>query len=236
MIYGILEEMLTSCTRLNMANIVYMIYGILASTLIMSIFIDLKQNKYYTTIIIVIMLIIIALFLFHIIIPCPDTLFFIEIASGVFISFIIIYHESRRNSDMVKRDNKINEKTINIFKIILKNLRREKILLSKFYNLDSIYSDNVTTGEEITNMKNQHKINAEYAKNLILISNNTLESEQISESIKICMDAMLNYDLGKIDMDIGTVSEQIQNLERMLIHTFQVNASDIDEEMLKHIR
>ena len=124
------------------------------------------------------MLIIIALFLFHIIIPCPDTLFFIEIASGVFISFIIIYHESRRNSDMVKRDNKINEKTINIFKIILKNLRREKILLSKFYNLDSIYSDNVTTGEEITNMKNQHKINAEYAKNLILISNNTLESEQ----------------------------------------------------------
>ena len=85
-------------------------------------------------------------------------------------------------------------------------------------------------------MKNQHKINAEYAKNLILISNNTLESEQISESIKICMDAMLNYDLGKIDTDIGIVSEQIQNLEHMLIHTFQVKASDIDEEILNRIR
>ena len=46
---------------------------------------------------------------------------------------------------------------------------------------------------------------------------------------------MENYDFEEIDMDIGTVSEQIQNLERMLIYTFQVNASDIDEE-IKHIR
>ena len=212
-----------------------MMYGILASTLIMSIFIDWKQNKYYTNIIIIIILIIIASFLFHIVIPCPDTLFFIEIALGVFISFIIIYHEYRRNSHMDERDNKINEKTIKIFKIILKNLRHEKILLSKFYNFDSIYSVNAATDDEIINMKNQHKINAEYAKNLILISNNTLESEQISESIKICMDAMLNYDLGKIDTDIGIVSEQIQNLEHMLIHTFQVKASDIDEEILNPI-